>query len=101
MVAVVPAKVVGGVGVGGAVCVGLAGDGDGEGVADDALVDCVPCGGLMVRVLLAMVLGVGLRLGGPGCRVPPLLAEGLACLVVGCLSVALRSWWCRSSLGLG
>ena len=64
MVAVVPGDVVGGGGVSGAVGVGVACDADGEGVAGDALVVGVSCGGLMVRVLLVWVLGVGLRLAG-------------------------------------
>ena len=64
MVAVDPGDVVGRAGVGGAAGVGVAGDADGEGVAGDALVVVVSCGGLMVRVLLVLVLGVGLRLGG-------------------------------------
>ena len=51
-------------GVGGGAAADVAGDADGEGVAGDALVDGVSCGGLIVRVLLVMVLGVGPRLGG-------------------------------------
>ena len=65
MVAVVPGDVVGGGGVGGAVSFGVAGDPDGEGIAGDALVDGVSRGGLMVRVLLVMVLGLGPRLASP------------------------------------
>ena len=64
MVAVVPGDVGDGCGVDGAVGVGVAGDANGEGVAGDALVVGLSCGGLMVRVLLVLVLGVGLRLVG-------------------------------------
>ena len=64
MFAVVPGDVVGGGGIGGAAGVGVADDADVEGVAGDALVNGVPCAGLMVRALLVMVLGVGPRLHG-------------------------------------
>ena len=44
------------------------------------LAGCVFCGGLMVRRLLVLVLGVACAwvVGGTGRRVPPLLAGGLA-----------------------
>ena len=63
MVAVFRGDVIGGGGVGGAVDVGVAGDADREGVAGDALVGGASRGGLMVKVLLVMVLGLGPPLG--------------------------------------
>ena len=53
-----PGDVVGEGGVGGAPGVGVAGGGDGVGAAGDALVDCIWCDALVVKVLLVMVLGV-------------------------------------------